>query len=175
MGYELVQRWVKQTDIYRQSVHCQQDTLEVGFLVRQQFSQCFLTTFAVLSQNHFTHSYDLLVVKEHVLGTCQTDTLGSKGTCHLCIVRSISVRANLQMGIFVAQIHQCLEVTAQLGSLGRNLTGINLTGRAVQRDIVTLLISNALDGNGLSLVVNLDSTCTRYAALTHTASHNGCV
>ena len=128
MRNELVQRRVEQTDVHRQAVHSVQDTFEVGFLVRQQLSQRFLATLAVLGENHLTHRKNLLVVEEHVLGTGQTDTLSAELTSYASVVRSVGVGTNLEMRIFVAEVHECLEVTAELSSLGRDLTCIDLSG-----------------------------------------------
>ncbi|EJX09493.1 hypothetical protein EVA_02398 [gut metagenome] len=38
-------------------------------LIRQNFSQCFTTTFCIFGQNHFTHSFDLFTFEEHVFST----------------------------------------------------------------------------------------------------------
>ena len=108
-----------------------------------------------------------------MLCTCQTDTLSTEVASNLCIVWSISIGAYLQLGVLVAEVHQLLEVTTQLSSLGGNLASINLTGSTIQRDIVTLLIYNAVNLDSLVLVANIQRTYTADAALTHTTSHNG--
>ena len=154
-----MQRWVKQTDINRVTVHCVKDTLEVSFLIRQELSQSFLTTGSVFSQNHFAHSDNLLVVKEHVLGTSQTNTFGTKGASNLSIVRGVGISADLETRIFVTEVHQGFEITTEFSSLSRDLSGINLSGRTIQADVITFFISNAFDFDGFSFVVNLD--CSR--------------
>ena len=110
-----------------------------------------------------------------MLGTRQTDTLCAESTCHSSVVRGVGVGTNLKVRIFVAEVHECLEVTAELSSLGRNLTCVHLSGRTVERDIIALFVGHALNLNGLCFVVHLDSACAGNAALTHTASHNSCV
>ena len=175
VGNELVERWIEQADVNRTTVHSLEDTLEVGLLIRQQLGKCLLATLNSLRKNHLAHSDNLLVLEEHVLCTCKTDTLGTKVTSHLCIVGCISVGANLQLGIFVAEVHQFLEVAAELSCLCGNFACIYLSGSTIQRDVIAFLIYNTVDLNCLSLVVNIDATGTRYAALTHTTSHNGSV
>ena len=131
MRYELVQVGIKQTDVDGQSVHSLQDSVEVLGLVGEQLGKCLLTTLLVLSQDHLTHSLDLLTLKEHVLGTAKTDTNGTECAGYLSIVRSIGVGAYNQTCVLVAQVHQLSEVAADLGSLGLNLTLEYLTGRTV--------------------------------------------
>ena len=53
--------------------------------------------------------------------------------------------------------------------------GINLTGCAVDGDVVTFLINHAVDFYGLGFVIYVQRTYARDAALAHAASHDGCV
>ena len=63
-----------------------------------------------------------------MLGTGQTDTLSAELTSYASVVRSVGVGTNLEVCIFVAEVHERLEVTAELSSLGRDLTCIDLSG-----------------------------------------------
>jgi hypothetical protein len=63
-----------------------------------------------------------------MLGTAQADTYSTECAGNLSIVGSISVGADNQTGVLVAEIHQLGKVTADLGSLGLNLTLKYLTG-----------------------------------------------
>ncbi len=110
MRYELMQWWVKQTDINMTTVHSLKDAIEVYHLIRQQLVESFLTTFYRISKNHLTHGNNLLVIEEHVLCTCQTYTLCTEGTSHLSIMWSVGIGANLHLGVLVAEIHKFLEV-----------------------------------------------------------------
>ena len=88
-------------------------------------------------------------------------------------MRSVGIGTNLQLGVLVAEVHQFLEVAAQLSSLRRNLTGIYLTSRTVERDVVALFIYCTVDFHGLLMIVNIQSTNTADAALAHTAGNDG--
>ncbi|CDA56886.1 uncharacterized protein BN731_02022 [Prevotella sp. CAG:604] len=110
-----------------------------------------------------------------MLCTCQTDTLGTECTSYLSIVWSICIGTDFHLGIFIAEIHQFLEVTRKLCSLCLNLTSINLTCSTIQRDEITLLVNYTFDLHGLSLIIYIDRASTRYAALTHTTSNYGSV
>ena len=57
-----------------------------------------------------------------MLGTAKADTNGTECAGYLSIVRSIGVGAYNQTCVLVAKVHQLGKVTADLGSLGLNLT-----------------------------------------------------
>ena len=130
--YELVQWWVKQTDVNWAVVHYLQDLVEVNHLVRQNLLQCSLTAFFRICQNHLTHSANLLCLEEHVLCTAQTNTLGTEAVSYSSITRSISIGTYMQLGIFVAEVHQFSEVATYLSSLGIDTAFINFTCATVE-------------------------------------------
>ena len=96
MGNKLMQRRIKQTHRHRTAFHCLENSLEVSLLVGKNLSQ------------------SLLAFKEHVFRTAKTDTHSAKITCYCGIMRSIRIGTNLQLRIFVCQIHQFRKVTGQL-------------------------------------------------------------
>jgi hypothetical protein len=150
-----MERRIEQTDVHGQTVHSLKDALEVSLLIRQQLSKRLLTSGDAVSEDHLTHSDDLLILEEHVLSTSQTDTLSTEVTSELCVAWCVGIGTNLQLGVFVAEVHQLLEVTRELSSLGGHLASIYLTSGTVQRDVVTLLIYYAVDLNGLVLIANI--------------------
>ena len=62
-----------------------------------------------------------------MLCTAETDAYCTKSACNLCIVWSISICADNELGIFVAEIHEFSEVARDLSSLSLYLTEENLT------------------------------------------------
>ena len=108
--HKLVEWWVKQTDVDVATVHSLEDAVEVYHLIRQQLVKSFLATFYRVGKNHLAHGHNLLVVEEHMFCTCQADALCTEGTCHLCVMRSVGIGANLHLCVLVAEIHQFLEV-----------------------------------------------------------------
>ena len=130
--YELVERWVEQTDVHVAAIHSLEDAVEVGLLIWEELGKSLLATLYRVSQNHLAHSNNLLIVEEHVLCTCQTDTLGTKLASHLSIVWSICIGANLHLSILVAEVHKLLEVARKLCSLCLNLSSVYLTCCTVQ-------------------------------------------
>ena len=110
MGYELVERRIEQADIHVTTVHSLKDAVEVCLLIGEELGKCLLTTLYSISQNHLTHSNDLLVVEEHVLCTCQTNTLSAECAGYLCIVRSVCIGTDFHLSVLVAEVHELLEV-----------------------------------------------------------------
>ena len=108
--YELVERWVEQADVHVAAIHCLEDSIEVSLLIWEELGKCLLTPLYRVCQNHLTHGNDLLIIEEHVLCTCQTDTLGAECTGYLSIVWSIRIGTDFHLCILVAEIHQLLEV-----------------------------------------------------------------
>ena len=108
--YELVERWIEQTNINVATIHSLKDTIEVGLLIWKKLCKSLLATLYRVSQDHLTHCNNLLVIEEHMLCTCQTNTLSTECTSYLSIVWSICICANLHLCILVAKIHKLLEV-----------------------------------------------------------------
>ena len=130
--YELVERWVEQTDVDWESVHGEQDAVEVLGLIRQQLGKSLHAAFLVLGKNHLAHCLDLLTLEEHVLGAAEAYAYSAEVAGNSCIVWSISIGANNELGVLVAKLHQLGEVARDLGSLGLNLAKEHLTGRTVE-------------------------------------------
>ncbi|SCH11507.1 Uncharacterised protein [uncultured Bacteroides sp.] len=173
--HELMQRRVEQTHVDRQSVHGLENFLEVGFLIRQQLVEGFLAAFHILGQNHFAHSDNLFVVEEHVFRTAESDTYGTETAGILCVARRVGIGTHFQAGVLVAEFHQFGKVARQLGRLGRDFSGIHITVGSVDGDVVAFLQHHPVDFHRTGLVVHVDGSGTGYAALTHTASYDGCM
>ena len=67
--------------------------------------------------------------------TAKTDTWSTKGASYFRIMRSISVGADIQLGVFVAKIHQCGAIAWNFGCFGFHFTFIYFTGSTVQRAV----------------------------------------
>ena len=157
---ELMQRRIEQTNVYRMTVHSLQDAIEVLLLIRKKLGERLLATFLRTRKNHLTHGLDLLILKEHMLSTAQTDTYCTKVTCHLCIMRRISIGTNYQLGIFIAKVHQLSKVACHLCRLGLHLPVINLTCRTIQRNEITLVKQHSVDFYSTGLIVYIDCAST---------------
>ena len=141
---EFVQRRIKQTNRYRQTVHNFEQVFEILLLVRQQTSQSLTAAFFVLRQNHGAHIRNSVSIKEHMFCTSQTDTFGTKIASCLSVFRCFGVSANTHGADFVNPAHQLTEVTAVCISFNcRNLAFDNLAFSTIQRYPVTFVNNNA--------------------------------
>jgi len=95
-----------------------------------------------------------------VFRTAQTDTYGTEATGILCVARRISIGADFQAGIFVAEFHQFGKVTRQFGRLSRNFSGIYISLGSVDRNIITFFQYDSVNFYRTSLVVHVDGSGT---------------
>ena len=164
VGYELVKRRIEQTDVDGMAVHGAEDTLEVFLLDGKEFGEGLLATFYVFGKNHFAHGNNLVVVKEHVLRTAEADTYSTEATSYFCIVRRISIGANTEFGMLLAEVHQGCEVSREFSSLRADSTLIYTTIGTIQGDVVAFVKNDTINLNRLGLVVHIDGTSTADAA-----------
>ena len=142
-------------------------------LVGEELSQGLFTAFLRVSQDHFAHGLDLLILEEHVLCAAKTNTHGAEASGNSGIVWSICVRADDEPRVLFTEGHQLGEVTCELCGLCLDQTLIDFASATIEREIVALLEYDAVDLYRAVLVVNVDGACTRYTALTHTTSYDG--
>ena len=142
-------------------------------LVGEELSQGLFTTFLRVSQDHFAHSLDLLILEEHVLCAAKTNTHGTEATGNSGVVWGICVRADDKLRVLFTEGHQLGKVTCELCGLCLDQTLIDFAGATIEREVVAFLEYHAVDLYCAVLVVNVDGACTRYAALPHTTGYDG--
>ena len=142
-------------------------------LVGEELSQGFFAAFLRVSQDHFAHGLDLLVLEEHVLCAAKTNTNGAKATSNSGIVWSICVRADDELRVLFTEGHQLGKVTCEFCGLCLDQPLIDFAGTTIEREVVAFLEYDAVDLYCAVLVVNVDGASTRYAALTHTTGYDG--
>ena len=142
-------------------------------LVGEELSQGLFTAFLRVGQDHFAHSLDLLILEEHMLRATEANTHGTEATGNSGIVWSICVRADDELRVLFTEGHQLGKVTCEFCGLCLDQTLIDFAGTTIEREVVAFLEYDAVDLYCAVLVVNVDSACTRYTALTHTTGHDG--
>ena len=172
VGHELVQRGIEQADRHGISVHGLEQTLEVAALHGQQLREGHAASGLVVGEDHLADGLDAVALEEHVLRAAEADTLGAELECLLGVLRRIGIGADLQHGILAGQLHELTEVAAQVGGLRGHLTQVHLAGRTVERDPVALLDGESVHLDRAGLVVDLELTGARYAALAHAAGND---
>ena len=108
-----------------------------------------------------------------MLCAAKTNTNGAEASGNSGIVWSICVRADDELCVLFTEGHQLSKVACKLCGLCLDQTLIDFAGATIEREVVAFLEYHAVDLYRAVLVVNVDSACTRYTALTHTTSHDG--
>ena len=110
-----------------------------------------------------------------MLCTAKTDTLSSELSSFLSVARSIRIGANAELAVFISPAHNSAELACDRRVNSRDNAVVNVTGRAVEREIVALVIGLAGKCELLVLFVHIDGGAAGNAAGTHTARNNGSV
>ena len=113
-----------------------------------------------------------------MLGTAQADALSTQIHCLLCVARVISVGHDQQLTSSVCPAHEAVEVLIAGSGHGSDLLAVDVAGRAVDGDPVTLGELVAIDLEGLCFLVDLDLVVIAAAGDTagaHTTGNNSCV
>ena len=174
-GNELMQRGIQETDGYRAALQRLIQLLKVALLIRQDLLQSSLALLNGVRANHLTESSNSVFLKEHMLGTAQTDTLSAQLTSLLGVCGGVCVGAYFQYTELISPAHDTTKVAGNGCVLGCDNTVINITGRTVNGDVVALVIGLACQSELLVGLVHYNVAAAGYAAGTHTTSNNGSV
>ena len=149
-----MERWIQESDDYRKTVHCLEDTFEVASLHWKKFCKCSFPCPCVVCKNHLSHGDDSVAAEEHVLSSAETDTFCTKHDCISCILWSICVGPDAHGLDLVNVVHELLVVLIEHGFglshcsfknlhdftwLYSNLLGIDVTCEAVNCHVVTFV------------------------------------
>ena len=110
--YELMKRWVKETDCYRTTLKSLIESLKVTLLIRKNLIKSCLALFLCICTNHLTECSNSVSLKEHVLCTAKANALCTKLTSLLSVCRCISVCSYLELSILVSPSHYSTELTS---------------------------------------------------------------
>ena len=174
-GNELMQRRIQITHRHRTAFQCLIHALEVSLLERQNLCQCSLTLLHGIRQNHLADLRNTLRIKEHVLGTAQTNAFCTQTNRIGCILRGICIGADGQLTEAVCPCHDTAEVTAYRCFYRGDHALINLAGGAVKGNFIAFMEGIAAQGKFLCILINLDVTAAGYTAGTHTAGYYCCM
>ena len=170
-----MQRRIEQTHRHRTIADDLVHLIEIFFQHRTNFIQRLLAGFVVIGEDHFTHNIDTVAFKEHMLSTAETDAFRTELNRLFGIARRIGVGANFHALDLIDPAHEFAKVTGQRRRFGLQLAGINGTGGAIERQRIFCREDLAVDGECLGIIVDAQIMSTGNAALTHTASNNGCM
>ena len=188
---ELMKRWVKETNGRRQTFESFKDACEVFTLVWQKLAKSSTTVRFCGRENHLTHGINAVTFKEHVFCAGKADTLSTESDSVLSLLRIIGIGADLHARSLGTPCHELVEAFEFLSGLsglvtmdharddfGRScfqLTSINNTAGAVDREEVTFVEGLTRDRNSLLVIIDLQCRGTANANFTHLTSHQGCM
>ena len=107
-----------------------------------------------------------------MLGTGQADALCAQLTSLARIVRGVGIGADLEAAILVSPAHDAAELACDGGVNGGDDAVVDLTGGAVDGDVVALVVDLACQLELLVLLVHLYLAAAGDAALAHAAGDN---
>ena len=137
MRQELVQRWIKETNGCRQSVHDTEEGDEILPLIRQQLGNGRAAGFRIAGQDHFPHMHDPLRIKEHMLGTRQANAFRTELDGGPGIQRCFRIGPDAEGAEPVYPAHQFTKIAGQFRLDGGDFALHHLAGGTVQGDNVT--------------------------------------
>src|SRR5574344_1519028 len=112
---EFMERWIQESDDYRKTVHCLQDTFEVASLHWKKFCKCSFPCPCVVCKNHLSHGDDSVSAKEHMLCSAETDTFSSNHDCISGILRSIGICSYAHSLNLIYIFHELLVILIERG------------------------------------------------------------
>ena len=186
---EFVQRRIEETDGGRKALELLEHADKVAPLKGKNLGQGLFAIVLGVGEDHFAHGIDAVAFEEHVLSATETDARSAKRNGVGCLLRSIRVGANLQLGHLGTPIHQLLEHLIDRGVLrverffdknlydfrsgGRELARIDTAQSAVNRKPIAFFIDHALNGHGLGGVINLQRARAADADFAHLTGNEG--
>ena len=175
VGHELMKRGIQETDGHRIAFHSLIELLEIALLVRLDLLKSLLSLLDGVGADHLAEGSDSVLSEEHVLGTAETDTLGTQLTGLGRICGRIGIGANLQLAVLVSPGHYAAEVSADLSLLGSDITLVDLTGCTIERNVISLMEGLSAQGEYLGLLVDDNITAAGYTAGAHSAGNDSCM
>ena len=169
---ELVQRRIDQAHGDGLACHHLKDALEVLLLDGKQAVQRVLPRRFVLGQDHLLNDRQAILLEEHMLRSAQADTLRAELDGLLCVARIVSVRADSQCAVLVCPYHQLTEGAAHFGRNQFQRAQIDVPGRTVHRDRVTLFNDSRTHGCSLRLGIDFNRFRPGHAGDAETARYD---
>ena len=171
-GQEFVQRRIQQTDGNRQLAHRLIYALEVFLLHGQQLIQRTHALIDCFGNDHFAHSRNSVLIKEHMLRAAKTDAFRAKTDGLLGVVGCVRVGSHLKRSHFISPFHDGAEIAGQLGFERCNLFAVNNARGTVERNVIAFLVDLAAHCHRLGAFGNHDFAAARYAAGAHASGHH---
>jgi len=171
--YEFVERRIQEPNGNRGSLQCFIQSLEVTLLHWFNLCQCSFSFLYCIRADHLTECSDTVSFKEHMFCPAQTNAFCTQLARFLCISRCVSVSANLQNSVLVGPAHNSTKFASDRSIHSRDNTLVDVTGRTIDRDVISLVELLASQSEDLIGFVHYNVRATGYTASTHTTCNNG--
>lgn len=175
-GQELVQRGIEIADGHRAGAHDAVHGLKVALLERLDLRQCDLALLDGAGADHLADGLDAVLGEEHMLGAAQADALGAEVDRLLRVARVVGIGLNVQAAGSIGPAHETVEILVAGGGDGRDLTGVDVAGAAVEGDPVALREAVAIDLKDFIRIADADAVVIAAAgdaAGAHAAGDDG--
>ena len=172
-GNELMQRGIQKADSDRAALHGLVDSFKVGLLHGLQLAQSLLTLLHRVGNDHLADGGNAVGIKEHMLGTAQTNAFGAEVDGLTGVLGGVGIGADLQGAELVGPGHDTAKLAGDLGLGCVEPLAVDVAGGAVEGDPVTLFVDLAAQLKLPVGFVHLNGAAAGDAAGTHTTGHNG--
>jgi hypothetical protein len=170
LGNKLVEGWIDQANRYGAARHRFEYADEIGALVRQQLGQGRDAFFGRVRNDHLLdRELPIARGEEHVLGSAQSDPLGTHLDRLQGVGGRVGVRAHAQSATPIHPAHQYIELGRRLGTNQIESALVDLAGRTVEREIVARADRVPVDRHLPSIVIDADRAASDDAAFAPTA------
>ena len=170
-----MKRRIKEADGYGAALKSLIESLEVTLLIGHDLIKSSLSLLESICTDHLTESSDPVSLKEHVLGAAKADAFCAKLAGLLSVSRSICIGANLEGSVFISPGHDPAEFACDGSVNGGDDALVDVTGGAVDGDVVALNKGLACKDKLLILFIHSYIGAAGNAAGAHAAGNNGCV
>ena len=143
-----------------------------GLLHRLKLCKSGLALLKSVSADHLAEGRDTVCVKEHMLGTGKADALCAKLTRLARVCGCVGIGAYIKSAVLVSPGHDAAELSRYNGINCGDDSVVDISGRAVDGDIVALVEDLAAKSELLVGLIHLDLSAAGDAALAHAASDN---
>jgi len=171
-GNELVEGGIQEADGNGAAFKGLVELLEVTLLIGQDLLKSGFSVLDGVGADHFTEGGNSVGFEEHVLGTAEANALSAQLAGLLGVGGSVGVGADLKGSVLVGPGHDAAELAGDLSVNGGDDAVVDLTGGAVDGDIVALVVGLTGESELLVFLVHVDLAATGDTAGAHAAGDN---
>ena len=183
VGQEFVEWRIEQADGRGQALERLENADEVFALIGEELGEGRLTVLLFLREDHFAHRIDAVAFEKHVFRTAKSDTARPKSNCIGRLLGRVGIGPDPHAGGLAAPGHELREVLVDSAlrraeglldehlddfrGRGLDLTIVDFAGRAIDREVIPLVVGLVADFQGFVVVVDVQGSGAADADLAH--------